>query len=86
MLITQDVRRPSQFNTDSRLTIIAYHFPNDDAEQDRLDMLHHIVLMGCDNKLHLAPFKPDGARILDIGTGTGIWAIQMGIIIYGEEI
>lgn len=30
----------------------------------------------CDAHLHLAPLvKPK--RILDIGTGTGIWAIQM---------
>ncbi|KAN0121973.1 TAM domain methyltransferase [Hyaloscypha variabilis] len=55
----------------------AYLFPNDDPEQDRLDMFHHILYMGCDSKLFLAPINPEGMRILDIGCGTGIWAIQM---------
>lgn len=55
----------------------AYLFPNDDPEQDRLDMFHHILLMGCESKLFLAPINPEGMRILDIGCGTGIWAIQM---------
>ncbi|KAH7310177.1 S-adenosyl-L-methionine-dependent methyltransferase [Rhexocercosporidium sp. MPI-PUGE-AT-0058] len=56
----------------------AYNFPNDNPEQDRLDMFHHIILLGCDGKLHLAPIQCDGKRILDIGCGTGIWAVQMG--------
>jgi methylase of polypeptide subunit release factors len=30
-------------------------------------------------KLHLAPIGPDIANALDIGTGTGIWAIEFGI-------
>jgi len=30
------------------------------------------------NKLHLAPIGERPARILDVGTGTGIWAIEMG--------
>jgi trans-aconitate methyltransferase len=30
-----------------------------------------------DNQLHLAPIKPDPHKILDLGTGTGIWAIDM---------
>ncbi|PGG97149.1 hypothetical protein AJ79_09330 [Helicocarpus griseus UAMH5409] len=55
-----------------------YQFPNDEPEQERLDMFHHIVTLSCGKKLHLAPFNPDGARILDLGTGTGIWAIEMG--------
>ncbi|KAK2794092.1 hypothetical protein FQN52_009174 [Onygenales sp. PD_12] len=56
----------------------SYQFPNDEPEQERLDMFHHIVNLSLDGKLHLAPFNPEGARVLDIGTGTGIWAIDMG--------
>jgi hypothetical protein len=67
------------------LNFTAYHFPNDDPEQDRLDMFHHIILLGCDGKLHLAPIRGDGMRILDIGCGTGIWAIQMGMIIHSRR-
>ncbi|RAK98443.1 class I SAM-dependent methyltransferase [Aspergillus ibericus CBS 121593] len=55
-----------------------YPFPNDQPEQDRLDMVHHIFYRLVNNRLFLAPINPDGKRILDIGTGTGIWAIQMG--------
>lgn len=30
------------------------------------------------NELYLAPIGEKAARILDLGTGTGIWAIEMG--------
>ncbi|OJJ44136.1 hypothetical protein ASPZODRAFT_135615 [Penicilliopsis zonata CBS 506.65] len=56
----------------------AYLFPNDEQEQDRLDMTHHIYYRAMNDRLYLAPIKLDGKRVLDIGTGTGIWAMQMG--------
>ncbi|KAJ6012400.1 hypothetical protein N7522_002755, partial [Penicillium canescens] len=49
--------------------------PNDEMEQDRLDLTHHIYLMLLNGALHLAPVKTP-ARVLDLGTGTGIWAID----------
>ncbi|KAF2009447.1 S-adenosyl-L-methionine-dependent methyltransferase [Aaosphaeria arxii CBS 175.79] len=55
-----------------------YFFPNDDEENDRLDLYHHIQTLRLDGELHLAPIGQDPQRILDIGTGTGIWAIDMG--------
>ncbi|KAF8245535.1 UMTA methyltransferase family protein [Wilcoxina mikolae CBS 423.85] len=49
--------------------------PTDEMEQDRLDLHHEIMLQLLDGDLHLAPLE-DPRRILDIGTGTGIWAID----------
>ncbi|KAI9727414.1 MAG: hypothetical protein M1834_008420 [Cirrosporium novae-zelandiae] len=54
-----------------------YQFPNDEREQDRLDMVHHMFRLAMNDKLHFAPLPPDPARILDVGTGTGIWAMEM---------
>ncbi|KAF4974360.1 hypothetical protein FZEAL_8725 [Fusarium zealandicum] len=55
-----------------------YSFPNDDEEQDRLDMIHHVCYRTIKDRLFLAPIEPEGLNVLDIGTGTGIWAIQFG--------
>ncbi|KAL8832323.1 MAG: hypothetical protein Q9191_000324 [Dirinaria sp. TL-2023a] len=49
---------------------------SDDAEMERMDIKHHIFILLCSGNLHLAPLtKPE--RILDLGTGTGIWAMEM---------
>ncbi|KAE9379673.1 S-adenosyl-L-methionine-dependent methyltransferase [Stipitochalara longipes BDJ] len=55
----------------------AYQFPNDEPEQAREDMKHAMFVNVCDSKLHFAPIK-NPQQVLDIGTGTGIWAIDMG--------
>ncbi|KAL4417403.1 hypothetical protein CABS03_00754 [Colletotrichum abscissum] len=58
-----------------------YVIPNDEQENDRMDMQHHICLMTLGGRLGLAPpCQPDVKvdRVLDVGTGTGIWAIQFG--------
>ncbi|KAF6822500.1 methyltransferase domain-containing protein [Colletotrichum musicola] len=54
-----------------------YAFPNDDAEQEREDMKHSMVVTLCGGKLHGAPLE-NPRKIIDVGTGTGIWAIDMG--------
>lgn len=48
------------------------------TKQNRLDMLHHICLLVLRGELHTAPIGPNPTKILDLGTGTGIWAIDMG--------
>ncbi|KAF2671272.1 TAM domain methyltransferase [Microthyrium microscopicum] len=54
-----------------------YMLPNDDTEQDRLDLQHHIFRLSIDGPLHIAPIPKDYAgHVLDIGTGTGIWAME----------
>ncbi|EGR48929.1 uncharacterized protein TRIREDRAFT_61284, partial [Trichoderma reesei QM6a] len=59
-----------------------YVLPNDTQEQERLDLQHHIWRLLIGGRLYTAPLPPpdsDAAalRILDLGTGTGIWAIDM---------
>ncbi|KAI5807878.1 S-adenosyl-L-methionine-dependent methyltransferase [Peziza echinospora] len=53
----------------------AYTLPNDEKEQERLDFNHHIWLLILDGELFVAPLTSP-RRVLDIGTGTGIWAID----------
>jgi ubiquinone/menaquinone biosynthesis C-methylase UbiE len=50
--------------------------PNDEEEQERMDLVHHLFHLLMDGKLHLAPISKNPQRVLDIGTGTGIWAID----------
>jgi ubiquinone/menaquinone biosynthesis C-methylase UbiE len=50
------------------------------AEMDRMDIYHKFFLVARRDALHWTPFIPNydnGPRILDLGTGTGIWAIDM---------
>ncbi|KAH8592330.1 S-adenosyl-L-methionine-dependent methyltransferase [Bisporella sp. PMI_857] len=56
-----------------------YQFPNDEPEQEREDMKHAMVLNLCGGRLHYAPIdNPYPQNVLDIGTGTGIWCMDMG--------
>jgi methylase of polypeptide subunit release factors len=41
-------------------------------------MMYHVFYRVLENRLILAPIDPNGLDILDIGTGTGIWAIAVG--------
>ncbi|KAF4832118.1 Secondary metabolism regulator laeA [Colletotrichum tropicale] len=65
----------------------SYVLPNDETESDRLDMAHALITRVIGNKLYLAPVEtPKVHRILDIGTGTGIWAIEASDFFPNAEI
>ncbi|KAI5456136.1 S-adenosyl-L-methionine-dependent methyltransferase [Mariannaea sp. PMI_226] len=51
--------------------------PNDEKQLNALDIIHNWTTQMLDGKLYLAPICENPQSILDIGTGTGIWAIEM---------
>ncbi|KAK2800848.1 hypothetical protein FQN50_007989 [Emmonsiellopsis sp. PD_5] len=53
-----------------------YWGPNDDIQNGQLNVAHHLISLLMDGKLLLAPIKPDIERALDVGTGTGMWAVD----------
>ncbi|KAK1973061.1 S-adenosyl-L-methionine-dependent methyltransferase [Colletotrichum sublineola] len=60
-----------------------YNLPNDQREMERLDDQHYLCLLVLDDRLGVAPpCRPNSGvgRVLDVGTGSGIWAIN-----YGDE-
>jgi SAM-dependent methyltransferase len=75
-------------------TYHAYHagkyiLPNDEDEQERCDIMYHAVRLSIGNRLFFAPLEPK--CVLDIGTGTGLWAIEMAdsypaAEIYGTDL
>ena len=54
-----------------------YGMPIDEDEKDRMDLQHgkYALLLG--GRHFLAPIGPAPKRILDLGTGTGMWALDM---------
>ncbi|KAH7377091.1 S-adenosyl-L-methionine-dependent methyltransferase [Plectosphaerella cucumerina] len=77
--ITSDVLRPQIENGRAyhgfQKEATWYPLPNDDTEMKRLDLMHHLWRSTFPKPLFLNPEKTFG-RVLDIGTGTGIWAID----------
>ncbi|KAF2013866.1 S-adenosyl-L-methionine-dependent methyltransferase [Aaosphaeria arxii CBS 175.79] len=56
----------------------SYPLPNDELELDRLNVVHHMLKKALDDRLFLAPVAADTIhRVLDLGTGTGIWTVEM---------
>jgi SAM-dependent methyltransferase len=61
-----------------------YFLPNDNAEQARLDLQAQAMRLATGDYQFHAPVHRMG-RVLDLGTGTGQWAIEMGDL-FGDEV
>jgi hypothetical protein len=57
-----------------------YLLPNDEKESERLDIHHALITTAMDDRLFYAPIGDKPQRVIDICTGTGIWAIEFGIV------
>jgi metalloendopeptidase OMA1, mitochondrial len=57
-----------------------YAYPNDLLEQDRFDFQHDVFKVLLQGRLHISPFTAENPprEVLDVGTGTGRWAVEMG--------
>ncbi|KAG6069833.1 hypothetical protein E4U16_007325 [Claviceps sp. LM84 group G4] len=54
-----------------------YIFPNDDQQLESVELSHHALTILLDDQLFLAPLEKDKIhRVLDVGTGSGIWVID----------
>ena len=63
-----------------------YPLPNDETEQNREDMLHAMMLEATDGRHFYAPIGDNPQKIADLGTGTGIWAIDGMLNICGMSM
>lgn len=54
-----------------------YWGPNDETQSDGLDLAHEFITMLLGDRLFEAPIVEPPQAILDVGTGTGLWAINV---------
>ena len=52
--------------------------PNDESEQERMLMQHRAGYLALGRRHFFSPISDNPQRILDLGTGTGVWATEMG--------
>ncbi|PGG99485.1 hypothetical protein GX51_06305 [Blastomyces parvus] len=62
-----------------------YLLPNDEKENERLDIHHALVMTIMDDRLFLAPIQ-NPKRAIDLCTGSGIWAVEFADMFPGCEV
>ncbi|OQV04128.1 Methyltransferase domain-containing protein [Cladophialophora immunda] len=60
--------------------------PSDEQEFKRLDLHHALMLWLLDSHLHFAPIGAQPQRVLDLGTGTGNWAVDFADLYPSAEV
>lgn len=68
-----------------RRYVPGYYMPNDEEEQLRMQIIHQGFLFHFNNKLTSVSLH-NPCRVLDIGTGTGEWAIGMAEAFSNAEV
>ncbi|EWZ84975.1 S-adenosyl-L-methionine-dependent methyltransferase [Fusarium oxysporum f. sp. albedinis] len=63
-----------------------YWASNDEQQNESMDIVHHFLSLLLDDKLFLSPLKDNIQSALDIGTGTGIWAIDFADQFPGAKV
>jgi hypothetical protein len=63
-----------------------YPLPNDEPEQDRLDLQHHAFRVSTNGPLYLAPIRKDIHNALDVGCGTGIVRLSSSVALANSRI
>ncbi|PGH04648.1 hypothetical protein AJ80_08482 [Polytolypa hystricis UAMH7299] len=63
----------------------SYIYPNDEREMDRQDMQYHMLKLVNNGQIFFAPLD-NPKQILDIGTGTGIWPVEMAALFPDSQI
>ncbi|KAM5523904.1 Phosphomethylethanolamine N-methyltransferase 2 [Fusarium oxysporum f. sp. phaseoli] len=72
----------------------AYWGSNDERQSEAMDIAHHMFTLSQDGELHLAPLNDNiqakairyYQKVLDVGCGTGIWAIDFADKYPGCEV
>jgi ubiquinone/menaquinone biosynthesis C-methylase UbiE len=64
----------------------SYGMPMDEDEMDRMDLQHRKYELVIGDKHFLAPIGATPQRILDLGTGTGIWALDVADLFPSAEV
>ncbi|KAI2777396.1 S-adenosyl-L-methionine-dependent methyltransferase [Daldinia loculata] len=53
-----------------------YWTPNDEIQANSMDLTHHTLTLLLHDRIFLAPIGDDPRKVLEVGCGTGIWAID----------
>ncbi|KAI0377286.1 S-adenosyl-L-methionine-dependent methyltransferase [Hypomontagnella monticulosa] len=57
-----------------------YWGPNDEIQANSMDLTHHTLTLLFEDKIYLSPIGDEPKKVLDVGCGTGIWAIDFADI------
>ncbi|KAG0363379.1 S-adenosyl-L-methionine-dependent methyltransferase [Gamsiella multidivaricata] len=84
-------RRCDDGRTRHAVENVPYMLPNDLTESDRLDAQHYIVRFIFKGNYNVELDREKNIKILDVATGTGVWALEMAhefpnADVYGVDI